>query len=132
MKTFAMTGTLAAMLLGAGAATAQELPPQAQATPAQDAAPITGEAAAVAFTDAEIASFVEAAIAMRAAQAELAGDAGATAETRQAKAMEVLGAAGIAPATYNAIGEAMQSDPALAQRVQLALGARTQAADPDS
>ena len=120
MKTFAMLGAAGSLLL-AGAAMAQELPAQAEAA-------VTAEPAATTFTDEQIATFVEAAIAMRAAQAEAAADATLTAEARQVKALEVLAEAGIEAETYNAIGEAMQADPAVAQRVQLALGARAQAA----
>ncbi|GGD59476.1 DUF4168 domain-containing protein [Erythrobacter arachoides] len=117
MKTFAMLGA-AGSLLFAGAAMAQELPAQAE----------TSVTAATAFTDEQVDSFVDAAVAMRAAQAEIAADATVTAEARQARALEVLAQAGIEADTYNAIGAAMQSDPAVAQRVQLALGARAQAA----
>ncbi|WP_052761829.1 DUF4168 domain-containing protein [Aurantiacibacter luteus] len=120
MKTFAVLGAAGSLLL-AGAAMAQELPAQTE-----DA--VTAEATSTAFTDEQIASFVEAAIAMRAAQAEIAADTTVTAEARQAKALEVLAEAGIEAETYNAIGTAMQADPAVAQRVQLALGARAQAA----
>ena len=121
MKTIAMLGAAGSLLL-AGAAAAQELPAQAEAA-------VTAEAAATTFTDEQIATFVEAAIAMRAAQAEAAADATLTAEARQVKALEVLAEAGIEAETYNAIGEAMQADPAVAQRVQLALGARAQATE---
>lgn len=109
----------AAVLLAANAASAQELPGQPAGDPA--AAELSTEAdAAAQFSDAEIAGFAEAMLGIRELQADSALDA--TAKQEQAGA--IVAEAGIDPRTFNAIGQAMQSDPEIAQRVQLAVAAR--------
>ncbi len=78
----------------------------------------------VAFTDAEIESFAAAALEIQ----NLQGDEA----TKQEQAATIVANAGIAPETFNAIGQAMQSDPAIAERVQLAAGGMQSAAQPES
>lgn len=69
------------------------------------------------FSDDEIASFVAAATAIRRLQEDPALDDAA----RRAEAEAIVAQHGLDRDTYNAIGVAAQSDPAVAQRVQLAI-----------
>lgn len=85
----------------------QEEAPAAEAT-----AETTAE---VSFTDAQIASFAAAAIEIQA----LEGDAAA----KQQGAAEIVAKSDIDAETFNAISVAMQSDPEVANRVQLAAAA---------
>ena len=101
---------------------AQDVP--AEAAPAPDAtAPAEASppaAASASFTDEQVEGFAEAAIGMRA----IAADASLDEAGKQAKAVELVAEAGIDPQTFNAIGQAMQSDVALAERVQVAAAAK--------
>ncbi len=74
-----------------------------------EAAPATGEAA---FTDAQIQSFAAAALEIQ----NLTGDDAA----KQEQAAAIVAQSGIDAATFNAIGQAMQTNPEVAERVQLA------------
>ncbi len=85
--------------------------------PAMSAAP--GMAAdAATYTDAQIDSFAAAALQIQGLQ----GDAA----TVQQQAGAIVGESGLDPTTFNAISTAMETDPALAQRVQAAAAARAQ------
>lgn len=77
---------------------------------------VAADPSAEAFTDAQITGFLQAMTAIQA----LPGDDAA----KQAQAVQIVTDAGIDAATYNAIGQAMQTDPALADRVRLALAAQ--------
>lgn len=81
---------------------------------AQEIAP---EAAGQDYTDAEIASFAAAAMAIR----ELQGDETLDDTAMRSQAEAIVAENGLDAQTYNAIGTAAQSDPEVAQRVQLAL-----------
>jgi hypothetical protein len=82
--------------------------------PADSGAPMTSEPATgeVAFTDDQIQSFAAAALEIQ----NLPGDAA----TKQEQAATIVASSGLDAATFNAIGQAMQTDPAVAERVQLA------------
>ncbi|MWV26723.1 DUF4168 domain-containing protein [Aurantiacibacter rhizosphaerae] len=82
---------------------------------AQPAAP--APAAQDNFSDEQITAFVEAAMEIRGMGKDESVDDAA----RQAKAEAILTEHGIDPATYNAIGVAAQTDPAVAERIQLAI-----------
>ncbi len=135
-----------ALLLAAAGVSAQDVPdtldpahmdteasPAEGTMPAQDAAPAetdtmtdTAEPAVKAnFSDEEIAAFVGATVAIRGMgdNETLADDA------RQSQAEAILTEHGIDPETYNAIGVAAQSDPIVAQRVQLAISAMNENGD---
>ncbi|MES2700392.1 MAG: DUF4168 domain-containing protein [Pseudomonadota bacterium] len=71
------------------------------------------------FTDQQVSGFVQAMTAIQA----LPGDDAA----KQAQAVEIVAEAGIDAATYNAIGETMQTDSTLADRVRVALAAKQSA-----
>lgn len=102
-----------------GAAIATEATPSL--APELAAAPV--ESASASFTDAEIGSFVTAAVAVRAMEAQSAGDPTATPESKNTRAMQILADAGIDAGTYNAIGRAMRVDTTVMQRVQAAVSA---------
>ncbi|MEO5706223.1 MAG: DUF4168 domain-containing protein [Alteraurantiacibacter sp.] len=111
----------------AESAPAETAAPEAAAEPAPEPAPAPettleapADPLAEQFTDGQITGFVKAMTAIQA----LPGDDAA----KQAQAVQIVTEAGIDAATYNAIGTAMQSDPALADRVRLALAAEQGAA----
>lgn len=64
------------------------------------------------FTDAEIKSFASAAIKLQAMEGDVASN--------PQEAAEIVAASGIDTDTFNAISQAMQTDPEVAERVQLA------------
>lgn len=117
----AITLATGALLLSAASASAQDVPhpldPAHMDAPQAEAGGAAPEAAAQDFTDEEIAGFVEAATAIR----EMRDDATLDGDARQAQAETIVARHGLDPQTYNAIGVAAQSDPAVAQRVRLAL-----------
>lgn len=77
---------------------------------------LTAEAeAATAFSDAEIASFAAAAVQIQALEGDEA--------SKQQQAAAIVARSGIDAATFNTIGEAMRTDPALAERVGVAAAA---------
>ena len=83
---------------------------------AEAGAETSAEASAeTAFTDGEIASFAAAAIKIQA----LEGDAA----TKQQNAAQIVAQSDLDAETFNAINAAMQSDPEVAKRVQLAAAA---------
>lgn len=86
--------------------------------PATDVAtPATAEpGAGTTFTDDQVEAFARSAAAIRALP-------GADGPEKQQQARDIVAAHGITAQTYNAIGTAMQSDTALAARVQIALQA---------
>ena len=131
-----------ALLLAAASASAQDAPdaldpahmdaqtPDAQeAMPAEPtttdpAEPTTGPTTAdtaveTNFTDAQITGFVGAAMKIREIDPEGTMDDA----TKQTQAESIVAEHGLDPATYNAISVAAQSDPAVAERVQLAIAA---------
>ena len=67
-----------------------------------------------AFTDAEVAAYVAAAMRIRTLRDDPAMDDAA----RMAAAETIVGEEGLDAQTYTAIGRAAQTDPALAQRIQ--------------
>jgi len=137
MKTF-MTFAGAAILLSGTSALAQvaESDPVANTVaeagiPPVDAevgAEVTAEAphhaagaeAASSFSDTQIDSYVAAALEVQELQADTALDAAA----KDQRAGEIVAQSGLDAATFNAISDAVQSDPAVAERVQLALSNR--------
>ena len=64
------------------------------------------------FTDTQVKSFAAAVVEIQ----TLSGDEAA----KQQQAAQIVANSGLDAETFNAIGTAMQTDPALAQRVQLA------------
>ncbi len=109
-------------ILPSTAATGATVTAEASVEEAFDAevtADASAEAAAPVFTDQQVSGFVEAMTAIQA----LPGDDAA----KQAQAVEIVAEAGLDAATYNAIGETMQKDPALADRVRVALAAKQSA-----
>lgn len=110
-----------AALVGAPAALAQTTPqtsPQSspQATPAPGAA-------AAAVSDAEIDQFVTAALAVEKVRADTT-----LAETdKNAKMASAVTGSGLTTDRFNAIGQAMQADPALNKRIQTAAAAKQSA-----
>lgn len=126
MKTLHILFAGSAMVLASGVA-AQSMDPQTSdpATPPMQEAPMepapatppvdqaTGDQATASdFSDAEVKSFAAAAIEIQALLGEEAA--------KQEQAAQIVANSGIDAETFNAIGTAMQTDPELAQRVQLA------------
>jgi len=109
----ATTGELPADTAPAGpAAPADAATHQGHTGAPMTSAPATGE---VAFTDEQIQGFAAAALKIQ----NLQGDDAA----KQTQAVTIVAESGLDAETFNAIGQAMQSDPAVAERVQLAAGA---------
>ena len=73
--------------------------------------------AAASVTEAEVDSFAKATVKLQAIQA----DATIAADLKQAAMQAAVTEAGLDPAKYNAIGKAVQADPALRARVQTAM-----------
>ncbi len=109
MKTL-LTLSGAGLMLASGAAFAQD----ADAPVPEAAEPMVE---AQAFTDAQIEGFAEAAMGIR----ELQADTSVETSAKQEQAVAIVAEAGLDAETFNAIGEAMQTDPETAQRVQLAI-----------
>ncbi len=121
MKT-TLTIAGAGLLLTVGSAAAQDIPatPPAQSPAPVQTAPVPpSEAPGTAreFSDTEIASFAAAALQIRALRNDQSLDEAA----RRAQAQTIVTSEGLDPRTYTAIGQAAQADPAIAQRVQLAI-----------
>ena len=96
----------------ADAAAAPATPAQ-PATPAEPAAPL----AVADVSDADVDSFAKATVKLQSIQA----DASIAAEQKQTEMQAAVTEAGLDPAKYNAIGKAVQADPALRARVQTAM-----------
>jgi len=96
-------------------AAAEPALPAEPATPAAPAA--AAPLAAAAVTEAEVDSFAKATVKLQAIQA----DATIAADLKQAAMQAAVTEAGLDPAKYNAIGKAVQADPALRTRVQTAM-----------
>ena len=94
-------------------AAAEPALPAEPATPAAPAASI----GAANVTEAEVDSFAKATVKLQAIQA----DATIAADLKQAAMQAAVTEAGLDPAKYNAIGKAVQADPALRTRVQTAM-----------
>ena len=90
--------------------------PASEGEPAFDVSPPAAavEGAGTTFTDDQVTAFAQSAAAIQA----LPGEDG---PEKQQRAREIVAAHGITAETYNAIGAAMQTDAALAARVQIAL-----------
>jgi len=110
-----VTITAACVLLSGGAAFAQDTPESAAPPPAaSEAAPAP---APTSFTDEQIDGFAEAVVKIR----DVSSDTTLDQTAKQTKMVSIVEAAGLDPQTFNAIGQAVQSDPALQQKVQLAI-----------
>ena len=108
----------AGLLLSGGTAFAQSsdaapaAAPEAAAPAAEGAAP----AEAGSFTDEQINNFASAMVQIQG----VAQDATIDDTQKQTQMVAIVQAKGLDPQTFNAIGAAAQSDPALQQRLQLA------------
>ncbi len=105
------------LLLATGALAQNPAGPGPGSHPAADVASQAAEPGAeTTFTDDQVEAFARSAAAIRALP-------GADGPEKQQQARDIVAAHGITAQTYNAIGTAMQSDAALAARVQIALQA---------
>jgi len=93
----------------------QAMGPQTEAAPA---AP-TPAPTATAVTDAEVDSFAAAVVDIQ----KIDADATIAAEDQQAHLVATVGEHGLPPQRFNEISTQTQSDPALQQRVQVAMSA---------
>ena len=98
------------------ASSADPIAEPAPATPAEETIP----EGSLKFTDADIDGFAQSMSKINALQEDGTMDGAAI----QAEAPTILANAGIDVETFNAIGTAMQTDPELAQRVQLAMNSQ--------
>ncbi len=87
------------------------------ALPAASAAPAAPSIAVADVSDAEVDSFAKATVKLQAIQS----DATIAADLKQAAMQAAVNESGLDPAKYNAIGKAVQADPALRARVQTAM-----------
>lgn len=108
---------LGATLLIAPAAFAQDTPAQTAPAPAAPAGPAT-------VSDAEVAQFVTAALAID----KINKDTTVAATDKNTKMAEAVTTSGLTPARFNEISQAMQADPSLNQRIQKAAAAQQPAA----
>ena len=99
-------------LVVSGAAAAQTAPEPSGPAPAAEP---TAPADETSFTDAQVESFAAAALKIQA----LDGNAAVT----QEQLAEIITESGLEPATYVAILQAMKTDKALAERVQVVANA---------
>lgn len=106
---------LGATLFCAPAAFAQDMTPAQPAAPAQ-----TAPAAPAPVTDAEVTQFATAALAVE----KVRKDATIADTDKNTKMAEAVTATGLDPNRFNAIGQAMQADPALNKRIQTAAAAQ--------
>jgi hypothetical protein len=112
-----------ATLLIAPAALAQTTPAPAPTTaPTTTPAPAAPAASATSttYTDAELTQFARAALAVE----KVRKDATIAEADKNARMVAAISGVGIDPERFNAIGQAMQSDPALNQRIQKAAAAQ--------
>lgn len=110
-----VAGTTLALTTGAVAQDRAEpmTPPPAEAeAPMTQEMPAPGAEVDTTFTDAEIESFAKAAIKLQ--------ESGANPATNPEEATQIVTESGIDAATFNAISQAMQTDPEIAERVQVA------------
>lgn len=87
------------------------------ATPAEPAAPAAAPLAVADVSDADVDSFAKATVKLQSIQS----DASIAADQKQAAMQAAVTESGLDPAKYNAIGKAVQADPALRARVQTAM-----------
>lgn len=87
------------------------------AASAAPAAPAAAAAVGAEVTEAEVDSFAKATVKLQAIQA----DTTIAADLKQAAMQAAVTEAGLDPAKYNAIGKAIQADPALRAKVQTAM-----------
>ena len=95
---------------GLGADATQPAPMGPEAAPMPDAG-------GAEFSDAQITGYVSAAMGVQELQADTTLDDAAM----QAQAATILADSGLDPETFNAISDAVRTDPAVAERVQLAM-----------
>lgn len=88
--------------------------PSAQGTAGAGADAATATASASTVSDTEVKQFAQAALAVNKLQA----DTTTPAADKNAKLVEVITATGLSAERFNAIGQAMASDPALNKRIQ--------------
>jgi hypothetical protein len=89
----------------------------APAEPAGPAAPAAAPLAVANVTDAEVDSFAKATVKLQ----EIQADATIAADLKQAAMQAAVTESGLDPVKYNAIGKAVQADPALRAKVQTAM-----------
>lgn len=116
IATTLLTGT--ALALSTGAIAQSQAQPAETMTSSQAQAPMTQDRQAsqapadANFTDAEIKGFAKAAIKLQ--------QTGSNPATNPQEAAQIVTESGIDTQTFNAISQAMQTDPEVAERVQLA------------
>ncbi len=99
---------------------ADALPPEpapADALPPEPGAEDPGDVSAGAFTDAEIDSFAKATVAVQ----EIDADATLDVQAKQEQMASAVTDAGLNPAKYNEIGQALATDTELRAKVQTAM-----------
>ncbi len=115
-----------ALLFALAGQSAQDAPDPLDPAGMEQTAPDTAaDTASEDFSDDEIDAFVASGLAIRALREDAAQDP----DAMQAEAEAIIAANGLDRATYNAIGNAAQEDPALAARVQRAIGEARQSAE---
>ncbi len=114
---------LGATLLSSPAAFAQDTPTQTAPEPATPAAP-AASAAPATVTDAEVTQFAAAALAIE----KINKDTTIAAADKNTKMAEAVTSSGLEPTRFNEIGQAMQADPVLNQRIQKAAAEQQPAA----
>lgn len=127
MKTV-LTLASGALLLAAGSAFAQDAPapaPTEASPPAQTLDLPPAEEAGAEFTDSQIEGFAAAVLDIRALNADETLDEAAV----RAQAETIVAEHGLDAETYNEIGTAAQSDPAVARRIQVAIAAMQESGD---
>jgi hypothetical protein len=112
-----MAGTTLAFAPAAMAQTAPTTPPDASAAQTAPAAPAaTAPATNASVTDAEVGQFATAALEIE----KIRKDTATPDADKGAKMAAAASSAGLTSERFNAIGQAMQSDTALNQRIQKA------------
>ena len=102
------------------AQTTAPAPTTAPTTTPAPSAPAASAATSTTYTDAELAQFARAALAVE----KVRKDTTVPEADKNARMVAAISSVGIAPDRFNAIGQAMQSDPALNQRIQKAAAAQ--------
>ena len=105
--------------MGSPVDTTASAAPEASADATASAAPAEAMASS-AFTETQINGYVSAAMGVQEMQADNTLDDAA----KQERAAAILAEAGLDPSTFNAISDAVRTDPAVAEQVQLALANR--------
>jgi hypothetical protein len=129
MKRFlvmAVGGALCSTMAYAQSAETEGAPAPDGAAAAQEAAPAGDAAAAVEVSDAEVESFAKATVKLQAIEA----DASLQGDQKQAAMTAAVKDAGLEPAKYNQITQAVGTDTALRAKVVEAMGKAKTAAAP--